>query len=189
MVYDQTQTLSAEERAALEINLDTFAAHTSNQIVVIITQELCGWEPSEYCFRIMDQWGIGQADLDNGIVILVKPKTPESKGQAFIATGRGLEGALPDGKVHFIWENEMIPSFQQNQYYQGIQKAVGVIQSIVRKEFNIDTYAKKERRKRCWRLGWIIDFRSDIFDIDASTRKSRSQTKQPPLLDRFLVDE
>ena len=148
LVYDQTQTLSAEERAALENNLDTFAAHTSNQIVVIITQELCGWEPSEYCFRIMDQWGIGQAELDNGIVILVKPKTPESKGQAFIATGRGLEGALPDGKVHFIWENEMIPSFQQNQYYQRIKKAVSVIQSIVRKEYNIDTYAKKGKKKK-----------------------------------------
>ena len=146
LVYDLTQTLSNEESVALENNLDTFALQTSNQIVVIITQDLCGWEPSEYCFRLMDQWGVGQADLDNGIVILVKPKTAESKGQAFIATGRGLEGALPDGKVHLIWEKEMIPAFKANHYYQGIQQAVSVIESIARKEYDFDTYAKKQKK-------------------------------------------
>jgi uncharacterized protein len=154
LVYDLTQTLSPQEQAALENNLDTFAANTSNQIVIIITNELCGWEPSEYSFRMMDQWGIGQADLDNGIVILIKPKTAESKGQAFIATGRGLEGALPDGKVHFIWEKEMIPSLKQNQYFQGISNAVNVIESIIRKEYNIDTYAKKGKKKKDFG-GWV----------------------------------
>ncbi len=147
LVYDLSQILNAEEMAALEADLDSFAVQTSNQLVVIITPTLCDWEPSEYCFKLIDEWGIGQADLDNGVVILVKPKTIESKGQAFIATGRGLEGALPDGKVHLIWEKEMIPAFKENQYYRGIRQAVEVIESIAINEYNIDSYAKKSTKK------------------------------------------
>ena len=146
LVYDLAGILNAEQIQRLEINLDTFAQRTSNQIVILITPDLCGWEPADYAFHLMDEWGIGQADLDNGIVILIKPKTTDSKGQAFIATGRGLEGALPDGKVHFIWENEMIPAFKQNDYFTGISNAVAVIESIAQKEYSIDTYAKKKKK-------------------------------------------
>jgi len=154
LVYDVTGILQPEEIAQFESNLQSFARNTSNQIVIVITDDLCGYEPSDYAFKIMDTWGVGQADLDNGIVILIKPKTGAEKGQAFIATGRGLEGIIPDGKVHLIWENEMIPSFKKNQYAQGIQNAIAVLKSLAQQEYNFDTYAKKKKKKED-KGGWI----------------------------------
>ncbi len=154
LVYDVSGILQTVEIAQLESDLQSFARNTSNQIVIIVTNDLCGYEPSDYAFKIMDHWGVGQADLDNGIVMLIKPKTDTQKGQTFIATGRGLEGIIPDGKVHMIWENEMIPAFKKNQYSVGINNAVGVIKSLAQKEYNFDTYAKKNKKKAD-KGGWI----------------------------------
>jgi uncharacterized protein len=88
------------------------------------------------------------------MVILIKPKTTSEKGQAFIATGRGLEGIIPDGKIHLIWENEMIPAFKKNQYGLGIQNALKVLKSLAQQEYNFDTYAKKHKKKED-KGGWI----------------------------------
>ncbi len=154
LVYDATGTLSADEIAAFESDLQQFAKNTSNQIVLIVTNDLCGYEPSDYSFKIIDDWGVGQADLDNGMVILIKPKTAGEKGQAFIATGRGLEGIIPDGKIHLIWENEMIPAFKKNQYGLGLQNALKVLKSLAQQEYNFDTYAKKHKKKED-KGGWI----------------------------------
>lgn len=154
LVYDMANMLQPQEVQQLEQNLQSFAQKTSNQIVILTLPDLCGYEPSDLSFKIMDEWGIGQADLDNGVVLLIKPKTSDSKGQIFIATGRGLEGALPDGKIHLIWENEIIPQFKQNNYYQGINNGLTVIEQLAQKEFDIDTYAKKHKEKKD-KGGWV----------------------------------
>ena len=46
--------------------------------------------------RIGNTWAVGQKKYNNGMVILIKPKIGGEKGEAFIATGYGLEGKLPD---------------------------------------------------------------------------------------------
>ena len=154
LVYDQAQMLQPAEVQQLEQNVQAFAKQTSNQIVIITLSDLCGYEPSDLSFKIMDEWGVGQADLDNGVIMLIKPKTADSKGQIFIATGRGLEGALPDGKIHIIWENEIIPQFKQNHYFQGILNGLNVIEQLAQKEYDIDTYAKKHKAEKD-KGGWV----------------------------------
>ena len=175
LVYDATGTLSPTEIAQFETQLQQFAKESSNQFVIIVTNDLCGYEPADYAFKIIDDWGIGQADLDNGLVILIKPKTGNQKGQAFIATGRGLEGIIPDGKIHLIWESEMIPAFKKNQYGAGIQNALNVLKSLAKQEYNFDTYAKQRKKKgRQRRMDWINHFWIGflIYDFWKSTRSS-----------------
>ena len=46
------------------------------------------------------------------MVILIKPKIDGEKGEAFIATGYGLEGKLPDVICKRIVDEVMIPEFQ-----------------------------------------------------------------------------
>jgi len=40
--------------------------------------------------------GVGQKGRNNGILILVKPKTADSNGEVQISTGYGAEGPIPD---------------------------------------------------------------------------------------------
>jgi uncharacterized protein len=95
LVNDFANVLSQIESAQLEDTLVQFARTTSTQIVVVTIPDLEGNDPGDYAFRLGEKWGVGQKDKDNGIVILVKPKQGNSKGQVFIATGYGLEGFCP----------------------------------------------------------------------------------------------
>ena len=78
----------------LEDSLQQIAMETSNQICIVTMNDFGGLEKAQMAYTIGDKWGVGKADKDNGVVILIKPKTPESKGEAFIAPGFGLEGVI-----------------------------------------------------------------------------------------------
>ncbi len=142
LVNDLASLLKPEEVSSLEKSLVTFADTTSNQIAVVIVKSLDGMEKSEYAYKIGESWGVGQSKFNNGIVILLKPKSSEERGEVFIATGYGLEGVLPDAICKRIIEKEMIPFFMNNDYYGGIVEALKVIMPIVSGEINSKDYAK-----------------------------------------------
>jgi uncharacterized protein len=145
LVNDYAQLLTGQEVNALEQKLVTFNDSTSTQIAVVIVRDLAGYEPEQYAQRIGEKWGVGQKGKNNGIVILIKPKTAESSGQAFIKPGYGAEGAVPDLICASIVDNEMIPSFRDGNYYNGIDKATNTIMSLIRGEFTADQYSRRSQ--------------------------------------------
>jgi len=88
--------LSAEEMAKLEKSLVAFSDSTSNQIVVVIVDDLQGLEPWQYATELGQAWGVGQAKEDNGVVILIKPTKEGIGRKTFIAVGYGLSAVIPD---------------------------------------------------------------------------------------------
>lgn len=136
-----------DRSAAVELNnkLTTFAQETSTQIAVVTISDLDGYDASSYAFRLAEEWGIGQSDKDNGILVLVQPKTNDQRGRAFIATGYGLEGVMPDAVANRIVDEEMIPRFKQNDYASGIAAGVSVLMDITRGEYTADGYMKQTR--------------------------------------------
>ncbi len=138
--------LSPAEVTALEARLVEFGNATSNQICILIVDDLKGMEPNDYATRVIRTWKVGQEKLNNGIVILIKPKTGSENGQAYITTGYGLEGAIPDITCKKIMEHEMIPHFRQGQYADGINASVDVLMSLAKGEYNSDAYAKRVGR-------------------------------------------
>ncbi len=139
--------ISKGEAQELELKLEQFAEQTSNQIVVLIVDDLGGEEPWAYATEVIEQWGIGHEKEDNGIVILIKPTGGKGERKTFIATGRGLEGAIPDFTCKEIVENEMIPAFKEGKFYEGIAKASNVLMELAQGEYNSDQYAKKNKKK------------------------------------------
>jgi uncharacterized protein len=79
-------------------------------------------------------------DRDNGVLILIKPKVGSSAGKAFIATGYGLEGAIPDLAIRMIIDNEMIPAFRGGNYYEGLNRGSDVLMSLSAGEFTWGDY-------------------------------------------------
>jgi uncharacterized protein len=144
LVNDFANVLSATENSQLENELVQFANATSTQIVVVTVPDLEGNDPGDYAFQLGEKWGVGQKGNDNGVVVLVKPKQGNSKGQVFIATGYGLEGVLPDAVVNStVVDYEMIPRFKENDYYGGISNGVKVIMDITKGEYTADSYQQK----------------------------------------------
>ncbi len=143
LVNDFSGILSSSEADALENKLVAFNDSTSTQISIVIVDDLGGYDKSDYAFRLAEKWGIGQKGLNNGIMILVKPRTRFSSGEAFIATGYGLEGVIPDILCGEITDYEMIPAFRNNDYYGGLDKATTTLMALASGEFTADEYGKK----------------------------------------------
>ena len=146
IVNDFANVLDATTKARMEEQLVRFNNQTSTQIAVVTVPDLAGYDVAGYAFQLAEKWGIGQKGKDNGILILVKPKTHESKGRAFIATGYGLEGIVPDAVANRIVDEEMIPRFKKNDYAGGIMAATSVLMDLTRGEYTAEGYMKKTRR-------------------------------------------
>ena len=125
----------------LEDSLQRIAMHTSNQICVVTVNDFDGDDKAHYAYEIGQKWGVGNKKNNNGVVILIKPKTEEAKGEAFIAPGYGLEGAITDATATRIVMQEMIPHFKENDYAGGVWAAVKVVNDLATGEYNQEDYA------------------------------------------------
>lgn len=142
IVNDFTGMFTPQQVNALEQKLRHFNDTSSTQIAVVTVPSLEGYDPNDYAQRLAEKWGVGQKGKDNGILLLVKPKSAREKGQVAIAVGYGLEVVVPDAIASRIIRNEIIPQFQNGNYYAGINNATDVLMKLSGGEFTADQYAK-----------------------------------------------
>lgn len=147
LVNDFAGLLTPGQSQSLETKLVAFSDSTSTQITVVIVKTLNGYDKNEFANLIGEQWGVGQKGKNNGAVVLVKPKYPDEKGEVSIQTGYGLEGAIPDALAKRIIEIEMLPSFREGNYYDGIDKAITTMISLAKGEYTAEQYQKQHDRK------------------------------------------
>jgi len=142
LVNDFAGMLKPHEINALENKLVAFNDSTTTQIAIVTVEDLKGYAVDDYAQRLGEKWGVGQKGFDNGMIILVKPKT-DTKGQVSIQQGYGLEGSIPDILCGQIIDNEILPSFREGKLYEGLDKATDVLMALARGEFPADKYKKK----------------------------------------------
>jgi uncharacterized protein len=142
LVNDFVGMLSENEAGILERKLVAFDDSTSTQIAIVIVDDLKGYAPADYAQRLGEKWGIGQKGLDNGILLLVKSKTGTSRGEVVISPGYGLEGVVTDILCGEIVDNEILPSFMRDKYFEGLNKGTDVLMSLTRGTFPPDKYKK-----------------------------------------------
>lgn len=137
-VNDFANLLTQRDVAELEDSIANLDTRESTQIVIVTVYSLDGYDIADYATKLGEKWGIGQNGKNNGVVMVVKPKTAESRGEAFIATGYGVEGVLPDITCSHIINNEMIPHFRENDYGAGIKAGALAVIKAVRGEYTND---------------------------------------------------
>ena len=146
LVNDFANILSADQLQNLESKLVAFNDSTSVQITVVIVPTLGGYEKADYAQQLGQKWGVGGSKFNNGFVVLIKPKSTSEQGEAFIATGYGVEQFVPDATASDVVNNEMIPHFRQDDYYGGINAATDVLMSLVKGEFKAENYGKSKKK-------------------------------------------
>lgn len=150
LVNDLSSTgfLSPSEIQQLEQKLQKFANETSNQIAVVIVDDIAGMEAWDYASRLGHKWGIGQAKFDNGVVILIKPTGGEGQRDLAIQVGYGLEGAIPDLTTKRIRENEMYPYMKNGENFKALDKGTDVLMALASGEYSSDQYGQKKGKGR-----------------------------------------
>ena len=114
LVNDLTGTLSTAEINTLEVKLLRYEDTTSTQVAILLVNTTSPYEVGDYTQRTAQAWGIGGV-RDNGVFIVVAV----NDRQIHIATGYGMEGAIPDAAAFTIIKNYMQPNFRAGNYYAG----------------------------------------------------------------------
>lgn len=115
-VQDYANILASDTKQQLNRAGKSLQQKTKAQIVVVTVNKLEDVSPEEYALGILRQWGVGDKQLNNGVVLLIDVENRATR----IEVGYGLEGALPDGKTGEIQDKYLIPYFMQNDYNAGV---------------------------------------------------------------------
>jgi len=127
--------ITREQADFLERKLVAYDDSTSSQIAIVIVEDLKGYTANEYATALGRKWGVGGRQFSNGVVILISTGGGEGNRDAYIATGYGLEGAIPDVTAKRIVENELIPQFREGNYFRGLDRTVDAIILAARGEY------------------------------------------------------
>jgi uncharacterized protein len=128
-VNDFAGVLSPQERESLEQRCRQLREQTGAQLAVVVLQSLQGGQVDDFTVKLFKKWGVGQADKDNGVMLLVALEDRKAR----IEVGYGLEPVLPDVLAGRILREQLFPAFKQQQYAAGLTAAVNRIAEIVEK--------------------------------------------------------
>lgn len=108
--------LQADEEARLEAVLQAINDSTSTQIAVLFVDRVND-DLNFVAAQTGEAWGIGQAETDNGMLVLI---ALDDRKMA-IQVGRGLEPTITDLVSHQLIENTLKPAFREQQYAGGLE--------------------------------------------------------------------
>lgn len=156
LVNDIADQLTPEQEVALERKLVAYDDSTSNQITIVILQNLSGYEAEVFATELGEKWGVGGAQFDNGIVMLVSMGNDQEKRKAFIAIGRGLEGAIPDMTAGQIYEDIMVPNLRAGNFYGAFDQATDALIRAAAGEYKAPENYRKRGKGSGFSLGKLI---------------------------------
>lgn len=134
LVNDFAGALSTQERARLEQKLTAYNDSTSTQITIVIVKTTEPYPIGDFAFQVGRKWGVGQSQKNNGLVLAWATQTRK----VYIATGYGLEGAIPDAIAKRIIANDIIPAFKEKRYFDGLDAATTEIIQRAQGEYKAD---------------------------------------------------
>lgn len=126
-VVDNAHILSAAEQRRLDVRLAALERRTTDQLVVVTLPDLGGYSIEQVGLRLGRGWGIGQRELDNGVLLIVAP----NDRQVRIEVGCGLEGLLTDARASAIIQQKLIPLLRGGAYDRAAETGVAAIEAIL----------------------------------------------------------
>ena len=129
-VIDQTGTLDAAQKKALEAKLASLEKTKGSQVVVLMVPTTAPEDIASYTQRVGDTWKIGRKDVGDGLLLVVAKDDRKMR----IAPAKTLEGAVPDVLAARIIDETMKPLFRAGDFAGGIGGAVDQITGLINGE-------------------------------------------------------
>ena len=149
-VIDQTGTLDAAQRQALESKLTVFEQKRGAQIVVLIVASTLPEDIAAFAQRVGDHWKIGRKNIGDGLLLVVAKDDRKVR----IETTKALEGAIPDLAARQIIDTAITPRFRQNDFAGGLDAAAGQIMARITGENLPSPEGQPPGRKAGSGLNW-----------------------------------
>ena len=126
-VIDQTGTLGASDKQALEARLTAFEQQKGSQVVMLMVATTQPEDIVSYANRVGNAWKIGRKDVGDGLLVIVA----KTDRKVRIEVSKNLEGAIPDLAASQIIEDAITPNFRQGNYAAGLDAAAGQIMARI----------------------------------------------------------
>ena len=126
-VVDLTNTLRADDLAALTEKLESFEDRKGSQITVLIVPTTQPETIEQYSIRVAEAWKIGRKKADDGAILLIAKNDRRLR----IEVGYGLEGALTDLTSRRIIDEEIAPKLKSGDFAGGITAGVDRMISVI----------------------------------------------------------
>ena len=115
-VTDMADILNSETEDKLNRLINNLERAEGTEIAVVTVPETAPAEsPKAFATELFNHWGIGKANINNGILFLISYE----ENRVEIETGIGIEGILTDGEVKKIIDTQIIPQYKQNNFDRG----------------------------------------------------------------------
>jgi len=129
-VIDQTGTLDASQRAALDAKLAAFEQAAGPQIVVLMVPTTQPEDIAAYAQRVADSWKIGRRDVGDGLLIVVAKNDRRIR----IEVAKALEGAVPDLAARLIIDRQISPAFRAGNFAGGLDAGIDALMARIKGE-------------------------------------------------------
>ena len=136
-VVDNAHILNAPTVNDVTAKLEALEAKTSRQLVVVTLPSLQGYDISDYGYQLGRAWGIGQAKLNNGVLLIIAP----AEHKARIEVGYGLEPIMTDALSEVILQSTVLPKFRTGDYNAGVE---GGVDALIQ-QLSLDTSTAEAR--------------------------------------------
>src|SRR5262245_16500105 len=141
-VHDLASVVRPEDAATMERRHQALFEATGVAIAVVTVPDLEGEPIEDFATRAGTEWGVGRKGEDRGIVVVLSL----SPRRIFVATGYGVEGFLPDGRVGGILDREVTPLLRQGDMSRGLLQASAALVAAAAQEYGVDIEGLKATR-------------------------------------------
>lgn len=133
-VSDFAGVLDAATEGRLTRRIQELKQKTGSEIAVVTLRTTQPDPVPERAVRLAEAWKPGDPGKDNGVLFLVAVEDRE----LFIATGYGIEGALPDGLVGEVRDRTIVPRFRAGDLAGGVEAGVDRMAAIIAREYQVE---------------------------------------------------
>jgi uncharacterized protein len=141
-VYDLADVIRQDDAAQMERWQRALFDRTGVAIVVITVPRLEDETIEDFATRAGQSWGVGRKGDDRGVVIAVSLEPRK----IFVATGYGVEGFLPDGRVGGVLDSEVIPHLHEGDYSRGLKQASAAFTQIAAEQYGLSIDGLQDAR-------------------------------------------
>lgn len=143
-VVDPANLVGANAKAAANAVLWNLRQKTGAEAVVVVVPNTGDYTREEFSTKLFDEWKIGKADKDNGVLVLIVPDQRE----AWLATGYGVEGIIPDIAATKIINRSVVANMKNGDLDRAV---VAVAQDVANVLSDPDAAAElKSSEKEAW---------------------------------------
>jgi len=126
-VSDLAGVVDEAQEQQIDNQVTALQAELGAELAVVTVSEVEG-TPKAFATELFNLWGIGDADANNGVLVLLVVDARRVE----IETGYGVEGILNDGWLGRMMDDAMVPAFKAGDLGEGLVAGVDAIDDRLR---------------------------------------------------------